>query len=609
MKKSLTITMMLAPLFLLGQSLNENPYLTYFLGHQLYESSLGSIGGRTYDGMGKVSLSLNLPNNWMTGYYTSHLPISGRFAEANTPFGRSFLNMGNVAVKSTSFDVLGSHFGEIDAGFRGHYSLSKKGNVRTGLLVNYHTYRGEMDNNEDGFLDLSNKNKTLAINGWNFSKGRYRGTVTGYILDLSEQGGETNFNRDSDYLTTNAYGLGLDMRHGGVMAQNEILVDKNKTGNHSIYFDVDTRFSNMLQFYGRDEYKGDETILNIQTGYRFKKGLNKGEIGVRYRNEKINEIYADANVKNTDNQIAGLYTAYETSIWYKIKLKADARIDYHTKEGLQANPTLQVTYSPITNMGISLFGGTGVRRANVFTEYSRYLFNNKHLLMEEEFDLETAAYYGLSFRYHHNGIYTGIGGWDIRHIRYDGLLNHTIYQSLVLPVNTGKFVSFENHDGKAYKVSLSNRLMLSPYRNLDMLVMHRYDLFKSDVTGTMEEQLYRPRHSFLLSFNYHFRNYVYLGTSYHLVGKVNLPTWSETPESPRNHRWDMSVTVPLKPYLQKAEKLQNFNIVLGVNNITNFKQNNPIRSAEHPFSHFMDGGQAWGSPVGSRFFGGIRVQL
>ena len=62
MKKLITLILyFVLPISLFSQSLNENPYLTYYLGNNLQESSLGTILGRTYDGISKVELSKNIP--------------------------------------------------------------------------------------------------------------------------------------------------------------------------------------------------------------------------------------------------------------------------------------------------------------------------------------------------------------------------------------------------------------------------------------------------------------------------------------------------------------------------------------------------------------------
>ena len=54
---------------------------------------------------------------------------------------------------------------------------------------------------------------------------------------------------------------------------------------------------------------------------------------------------------------------------------------------------------------------------------------------------------------------------------------------------------------------------------------------------------------------------------------------------------------------------KDFELYLGVENATDFRQSNPILSAENPFDENFDASMIWGPVFGRMFFGGLRYTI
>lgn len=62
-------------------------------------------------------------------------------------------------------------------------------------------------------------------------------------------------------------------------------------------------------------------------------------------------------------------------------------------------------------------------------------------------------------------------------------------------------------------------------------------------------------------------------------------------------------------FAQVTRKFKGVDIYVGVENITNYTQDNPILNAENPYSNDFNASMVWGPLMGTKFYGGVRVTL
>ncbi len=91
-----------------------------------------------------------------------------------------------------------------------------------------------------------------------------------------------------------------------------------------------------------------------------------------------------------------------------------------------------------------------------------------------------------------------------------------------------------------------------------------------------------------------------------LNGPGRVPSTQSNPEA--YQRADSFDAYPLLN-AQISRKFKNFDIYLGAENITNFKQENPIIAADNPFGDNFDASLVWGPLMGRMIYGGIRIAI
>ena len=62
-------------------------------------------------------------------------------------------------------------------------------------------------------------------------------------------------------------------------------------------------------------------------------------------------------------------------------------------------------------------------------------------------------------------------------------------------------------------------------------------------------------------------------------------------------------------HLEKSKKFRGVDVYVGVENIGNYVQENPIINAENPYADDFNASMVWGPLMGRKFYAGMRLTL
>jgi hypothetical protein len=85
-----------------------------------------------------------------------------------------------------------------------------------------------------------------------------------------------------------------------------------------------------------------------------------------------------------------------------------------------------------------------------------------------------------------------------------------------------------------------------------------------------------------------------------------LPSTAGNPEPYRLDDYSPAYTIV---NAQVTKFFRKWNIYLGGENLTNFKQNNPILAANEPFGPYFDSSIIWGPINGIKVYAGLRYTI
>ena len=168
-------------------------------------------------------------------------------------------------------------------------------------------------------------------------------------------------------------------------------------------------------------------------------------------------------------------------------------------------------------------------------------------------------------------------------------------------------VIFGNLSGTSYSNSLQMELALSPVKMIDLRFAYKYLDVRATYAGTLQQQVMIPVHRGFFNFSYKTRNkrWEYDFTC-SVFGQARLPQVQLPDGSLTND--NTSDVYPIL-HAQITHIYKRWDFYLGGENLTNYRQKNPIIDAENPFSPTFNATRIWAPVFGLNVYAGIRFSI
>ncbi|WP_435414280.1 TonB-dependent receptor [Polaribacter aestuariivivens] len=506
-------------------------------------------------------------------------------------------------------DVLSSSWGEVNTNIGLGYQISEK---TSGLLgVNYFNYQNRIDNNNDGFTDLTLQNRISIFNKINIErKSNKIFTIAGRYVYEDRWGGELDW--EKEFRGTNIkYGESIYTNRWETFGTYQLPTSEN------INFQFSANGHYQDSFYGTDAYDAKQLIGFGQLVYN-KQITQKNDllIGLAYRYTFYDDnTFATLNENGTINQpsithLPGAFVQDEIALNKQNKLLLGARWDYNSLHGSIFSPRINYKWNSKDKSDIFRASiGNGFRVANVFTEDHAALTGAR----EVEFDgkLEPETSWNVNFNY-----VKKINS-ENTFITLDASAFYTYFDNRILPdyeTDPNKII-YANLEG----FSVSKGISL----NTDILFTNGLSINAGatlmDVSITenniKKRQLLTESFSGVWSISYKFNSSFSMDYTGNIYGPMRLPLLGEKDTRAPNSPWFSIQNIQL------TKKITNtWEVYGGVKNLLNFTPAaNSINSANNPFDvgvdtaknpeQAFDPSYVYASNQGIRAFLGIRYTL
>ena len=342
-----------------------------------------------------------------------------------------------------SFDSFTSNWGDLNLDLGHQYRLSKKIN---GLLgVNYFKYSNPVDNNSDGFTDLTLQDRISVFNKLNIGK---RLSFASRFVYADRWGGEMNWNPTF---------RGGDLVYGESIYTSRVELFGTYKFNNEISFQFSFNDHNQNSVYGTTLFKADQSIAFGQ--FIWNRTIKKHDlvIGAAYR-----FTFYDDNTTATFNeflginkeeitQLPGVFIQDEIKFNELNSLLLGFRYDYNSIHGTIFTPRLNYK---ISNQDLSsilrISIGSGYRIAQIFTEDHAALTGARDVVFLNDLDPEMSWNINLNYVYK---MYLKQG-----HIlNFDASIFRTDFSNKILPNydTDPNLIIFDNLSGKSVTQGIS----------------------------------------------------------------------------------------------------------------------------------------------------------
>lgn len=477
----------------------------------------------------------------------------------------------------------------------------------------------KMDNNNDGYLDNPLGNQVNLMYRFKFDKGK------GFIMQgganfLSDEktGGQINFN-ESRRALFEQYGTNLKAQKKDIWLKFGYVFPKK------IYKSLGLQLSALNQnydtYFGKNNYNGlqesfyanliYQSLINT-SDHKFRTGLSlmldnyNEHFANYYYSQNINTHY---NFKRNEN-VAGAFFEYTYSYLTKLSLVFGQRLDYNNLYGIFYTPRLHTRLAIDKQTVIRASAGRGQRTANIIAENTGLLVSSRQFIFNNNFQNNA---YGLQPEVAWNFGLSVTKDFKLNYRKGTISLDyyHTYFQNQVVvdrDINV-KEVRFYNLNGKSFSNSFQIQLDYEPIKRLDVRLAYRlYDVqTQYDSIGIKEVPLIAAHRAFL-NIGYTTKNKWSFDLTCQWIGSKRLPNTQQNISDKQLPNFSESYYL-LNAQVSKSLFNKKLDVYLGIENILDFKQENPIIDAQNPFGSNFDASMVWGPVFGQMYYAGLRFKL
>ena len=480
-------------------------------------------------------------------------------------------------------------FGRAEVNVNAGQILSKRWS--TGSFAHASGMFGDMDNNNDGFRDVPKGTNFAILNRWAYQGKKMEAQfgVNGYLDQ--KNGGQTGFSRS---VQDGKYGVQLDSKHLDLFAKTGFFLRKPYNSIGVVY---NLKYQTIDAKFGNRNFEGVE-----KRGYV--NAIFDGIIGTTDHKIKLgmSAVYIDMQQKQdsmTDNRIEivpGIFGEYTYS-GMRLTSVLGSRLDYHNLFGLQFSPRLHAKYILTEKTDLRFTAGKGWRVPNFMVDNISLLASSKTWLRPVELLPEISWNFGGSI----------VQEFKLFKQKANLTLDyyHTLFQNqlIVDRDQDPQAIQFKNLDGKSYSNSFQAELSFSVVKNLNMRVAYKFLDVKSEYAGKMQQQVMIPRQRGFFNIAYITRNKRWeYDATLSVFGESRLPGIAPTDGV------EYSKVYPMVN-AQITHVMKKWDLYIGGENLTNFKQKNAVIDAENPFGNKFDATRIWGPVMGINIYAGVRYAI
>lgn len=491
-----------------------------------------------------------------------------------------------------------------------HYKTDLNANIATHLNDNLSTMllahadfnTKSMDDNHDLFRDQPNVKQFNIINRWAYQS--FNGFESQFgiqILNEERRGGQLpDLQSNSVGNVTQPYKINIDTKRYEVFAKSGYVFDDE--AYTSVGLILGAQWHNQKSVLGLRNYNGDQKTFYANLLFQTKTEDENHAItfGGSYAFDKYDETFEGIDYNRNESR-PGIFSEYTYSPSNVISIVPGVRLDFHNLYGTFFTPRLHVKYNLDENTIVRTSAGKGYRSVNVFAENLNYIASSRNFVVVDQPTYEEAWNYGLNI--------TRFISVNDRELRVTAEYYRTDFlkQTVVDVDSDVRQVNFYDLKGNSYSNNYQIEMAYQPINRLDLSAAFRITDVRSDYDGVNLIKPLASKYKALLTFSYSTEESGWLfDSSILLNGGGRIPS---TEMNPSEHQ--RKLNFPAYPMInaQITKRIDVLDVYLGVENLTNYKQENPIIDAEDPFGNYFDGSMIWGPIDGTKVYLGIRLSV
>lgn len=473
--------------------------------------------------------------------------------------------------------------------------------LSTALLGHYERAWRRHDGNGDGFQDDPDVWQWNLQNRWFYRTGIYMLHAGVALIKERRHSGQT-------HAVTEPWRSRIETDRYQAYMKHAFIVDEHNGGNLALMATATLHQQDAA--YGLKTYDVNEknayASLMYETSIAHDHNISAG-LSLNY--DRLRQHYNLTGLQLPDSRVLGVesettpgaYAQYTyNSHGGKLTAMAGFRVDHSNRYGTFATPRFHVRWAPADLLTVRLSAGKGYRTPHALAEHN-YLMASGRRLVIDRLEQEAAWNYGVSTQWN---FYVGR---KLLKLNLEYYYTDFLRQTVIDYDSDPAVLHIANLDGDSYSHTLQADVAFTPLRGLDLTAAYRYNLVRETLGGRLMSKPLQSRYKGLFTASWKPGLGLWqFDLNFALNGPGRIPAVSDIAGNP-------AVDTHFKAYpqlgLQVKRNFHHFQVYAGGENLTNYKQPNPIIGSHAPWSSSFEPTLTYGPVSGVLAYVGLRVNL
>lgn len=486
----------------------------------------------------------------------------------------------------------------------GNWHITDK--LNSELLAHFEDSWGHHDTNRDGFSDMPHLKQYNLQNRWNLFTDNYifHGGLT--LLKEDTQGGQIHAHPDA------AQRFHIDMNTDRYEAYMKHAFVLNRDHNTNIALMANTSMHQLDAIYGHNSYYVNEKAVygqllfehdfterhNLAAGA----SINYDYLGQHYWDEHTANVAGKTKQLKERETTPGIYAQYTFKSDDVFTAMAGLRFDRSSVYGSFFTPRFHIKYSPSHVASFRLSAGQGYRTPHPLAEFNYLLASGRQFVIGN-LEQEKAWNFGAS-----TALNIPVGAKDVKlnlEYYYTRFGSQTIADYDSSPYE----VAVYSTSGMSYSHTFQIDASYTIIRGFDIMAAYRFNDVKTTYAdGVRRQKPLTNRYKALITLSYSTPLKIW---QFDVTCQLNGPGRMPEPYTLDNGElsWPKRFPAYFQLNAQVTRWFRHFSIYVGGENITNFRQKNPIINASDPWSATFEPTMVWGPIHGAMAYAGIRFNF
>ena len=514
-----------------------------------------------------------------------------------------------------SVNLYGSTMGKFEANADGNIHINGNKNLRTELLAHFENNWSRHDGNGDGFQDDPQVRQYNLQNRWYWKTGNYMLHAGLSLLKEDRMSGQVSHHASLMPAMTTPYRINIATDRYEAYMKHALILNPEHGTNIALMGNVSMHKQDAQ--YGIKQYfvneKNAYASLIFETNFTPEHNLSAGlslnhdylhqqlTLPTGYNPSDYGNLYPMTRGIESETT-PGAYAQYTYNLNGKLIAMAGLRIDHSNIYGTFFTPRFHLKWVPASFLTMRLSAGKGYRSPHALAENNFLMASGRRLIIDN-LKQEAAWNYGasLSFTFPINN--------KLLKLNTEYYYTHFISQTLVDYDTNPQELHITNLNGKSFSHTFQVDASYELFKGLDLTAAYRYNLVKATYNNRLMWKPLQSRYKALLTASYKTPLGLWqFDATLALNGGGRMPEPYTSPVT-GNLSWERTYKAYGQVNAQITRHFRHFSVYVGGENLTNFKQKNPIIGYDNPWSNTFEPTMVYGPIQGAMAYVGLRLNL